>query len=135
MTYQRGRNPQNRRPRAPFEGKPCGSCRERGIDFTPADSEDLKVHLVAIHGWKRDGNAVYKTRICEICPKPAFHQYGIRYFCEDHKKYAVYVAQKTGVFVNKRMDVRDDEIQEMNQARDASRKFHAHNQRLGAPRK
>lgn len=132
--FRPGFNPNSHRPRPPFTGTPCGTCRDNGVPFTPETSEDLKQHLVAMHGWKRDGNAVYKSRTCEICSKPAFHQYGVRYFCEDHKKYAVLVAQKVGVFVSKGQDAKEEDILDMQKARDSARKHRQHFQKLGEPK-
>ena len=87
--------------------RPCDRC-----SYMPTSTEDMKKHMVSVHGFKQVGAQVFQTRSCRFCNKPALFKVHNDGYCKDHKDLAVdrrsqlnkNYAQKTADIVNRKKD-------------------------------
>ena len=95
--------------------KSCGQC---GHDWTTEEVANHKLrmdHLVSVHGFKREGEQVYRSTPCIACPKPGLYKVGQIAYCKDHRALAT---QKRVEF-GQRRSAKSDVVEEAINAREA----------------
>lgn len=83
-------------PGSPFNAHTpeCGECGVRWDFSGCADTDALAraevvyAHLVAAHGYVREGNAVFKRHYCHCCGAPALYAGGAKHYCSAHREEA-----------------------------------------------
>jgi hypothetical protein len=65
----------------PKSNPACDVC---GHVWNQEDFAAIKQHMVDMHGYKKEGNQVFKSVSCAACAKPGLYRIGKDVYCKEH---------------------------------------------------
>lgn len=104
----------------------CCECGKVWTDEEKQDKGSFANHMVEVHGYKRAGAQIFKSRPCVACPKPGLYKVGNLAYCKDHLNLAT---ERRVVVVKMFAGSGDDEQQRRMIAHDRAVAFDRHNNR------